>query len=274
MLLYLWMITQVICENLPISSSGHVVLLQQIFDKYQFGVNHVEVLQLGQYLWAFDYVLQGVSAIVFLFYFFPLWWKLIVNKPVQITSLWDLNLWKSRILPVFLFGFVADGVTFLLWSYDFVHKIEFPLSFGFLITAGALWSIQFAREKKGINIWSLRSGLIVGFVQGCALLPGVSRFATTVAVFQWLGYKGRIAFIVSFLLQWPLIAAGSIKGLCCLQDTLVLKIVYTLPFFMALLVTGFIGYKLLHCIEKIINKNLLWKFSYYMILPTIVALLV
>ena len=274
MLLYLWTIVQVICENLPISSSGHVALLQQAFDRYQFDASYIEMLQLDQNLWAFDYLLQGVSAIVFLFYFFPLWWKLILDKPMRISSLWNFDLWKKQILSVLLFGFVADGMTFLLWSYDIAHRIELPLALGFLITAGALWSIQFAREKKGINIWSLRSGLIVGLVQGCALFSGISRFATTVAALQWLGYRGRIAFAVSFLLQWPLIVAGSIKGLYYLQDTSVLKNICTLPFLMILFVSGFVAYKLLYCIEKIINKNLLWKFSYYMILPTIVALLI
>jgi len=274
MLLYLWMIVQVICESLPISSSGHVVLLQQIFDQYQLGSYSVESLQLDQSLWAFDYALQGVSTVIFFLYFFPSWWKLIVNKPVHLTSLWDLNLWKSTIFSVFLFGFIADGVTFLLWGYDLAHKIDFPLSLGFLITAGSLWSIQFTREKKDINIWSLRSGLIVGFVQGCALFPGVSRFATTVAALQWLGYRGRVAFVVSFLLQWPLITAGSIKGLYCLQDSSILKSICNIPFVMALLASAFVAYSLLYCIEKIIDKDRLWKFSYYMILPTIVALLV
>ena len=165
-------------------------------------------------------------------------------------------------------------MTFLLWSCDIARRVELPLALGFLITAGALWSIQFAREKKGINVWSLQSGIIVGLVQGCALFSGVSRFATTVATLQWLGYRGKIAFIVSFLLQWPLIVAGSVKGLYCLQDASVLKSIFTLPFFMVVFVSGLVAYKILYCIERIIDKNLLWKFSYYMILPIIVALLV
>lgn len=268
MLLYLWMMAQVLCESLPISSSGHVILLQRIMERYI-----PDQVFFGSHdLWAFDYILQGVSAIIFLIYFFSSWWNLIIDAPIKISSLWNMNLWKKSILSVFLFGLVADGMTFLLWSFDFAQYINFPLSCGFMITAGALWSMQFAHEKRDLKIWSLKNGLIVGFVQGCALFPGISRFGTTMAALKWLGYSGRIAFAISFLLQWPLIVAGSIKGFLSLQNDAILRIVWSTPFLMIVILSTIIAYGLLYSVGKLIDKNLLWKFSYYMIIPIIMAL--
>ena len=271
MLLYFWMMVQIICESLPISSSGHVALLQSIFTKF-YGAQ--EIIAMSQDLWAFDYVLQGVSAIIFLIYFFPYWWQLIVGKPIQISSLLDQKLWTKTVPSVFLFGFVADGLTFLLWNFNIVERIHIPLAFGFMMTAILLWNIQFMCPKKDLNMWSWKNGIIVGLMQGCALLPGISRFGMTMATLQWLGYSGRLAFSISFLLQWPLIVAGSIKGLCALQDGSILQTMWSVPFFMAMLIAGCIAYAILYGVGKIIDNNQLWKFSYYMVIPIIVALLI
>ncbi len=159
-------------------------------------------------------------------------------------------------------------------SQSVVERIAIPLAFGFMMTAIVLWNIQFMQPKKDLNIWSWRNGIIVGLMQGCALLPGISRFGMTMATLQWLGYQGRLAFSISFLLQWPLIVAGSIKGLCALQDASILQTMLSLPFFMVMLIAGFIGYVILYQVGKIIDNNQLWKFSYYMVIPIIVALLI
>ncbi len=271
MLLYFWMMVQIICESLPISSSGHVVLLQSIFSKIYGGQ---DIVAMSQDLWAFDYLLQGVSVIIFLIYFFPYWWQLIVDKPIKISSLFDRHLWTKTVPAVFLFGFAADSMTFLLWHFNIVERVAMPLAFGFMITAMVVWNIQFMHPKKDLDIWSWKNGLIVGLMQGCALLPGISRFGMTMATFQWLGYQGRLAFSISFLLQWPLIVAGSIKGFCSLQDVSILQTIWTQSFLMSMVIAACIGYALLYQVGKIIDKGLFWKFSYYMIIPIIVALLI
>ena len=278
MLLYLWMMVQIICESLPISSSGHVVLLQKIMDRCAPGVSSfakasADLQQGFQDLWAFDYVLQGVSAVIFLIYFFSSWWQLVVGKPIRIWSLFDGQVLKNNILPVLIFGFVADSMTFLLWYVNLAERLNFPLAFGFMITATVLWNMQFMRSKKDVVIWSWKNGAIVGLMQGFALLPGISRFGITMASLQWLGYPRHVAFPISFLIQWPLIVAGSLQGFYSLHDTSILQVMLSAPFLMVVVLSSCIAYGILYGIEKLINKNLLWKFSYYMIIPIIIALL-
>lgn len=263
MILYLWMITQIIGENLPISSSGHVQLVLSYFDVAM----PIDVMN------NFDYFLQSMSALVFLCYFFSPWWHLIVGRKFAIQPLFDTDMWKHKIIPCLMFGLVADGATVVFWYVDSASKISLPLAAGFMITACMLYSMRYAQENKDIALWSLRNGLIAGAMQGFALLSGVSRFATTMATLQWLGYQRMNAFYISFLLQWPLIVLGSIKGFLSLHDPMIMQTITTMPFIISMIFAAFISYGMISWIGEIIKKNALWKFSYYMIIPTSIALL-
>jgi len=255
------MLMQVITESLPISSSGHVALLQFFFLE--------DVFSSYQSLQAFDYFLQGVSACVIFVYFFPVWWQLVIKQPLRISSLYNYDVWTKSLPRVFLFGFVADFITFMMWYFDFAHAVSFPLLFGFMITTVLLWSMQFSHEKKDIDIWSLRSAVILGCVQSIALFPGISRFGSTVAVLQWLGYPAYRAFAISFLVQWPLLVAGGIKGFLALDDPLILQMIMSFSFLLCMFIAMVIAYKLLCWIGKLIDSNQLWKFSYYMMAVTV-----
>lgn len=269
MILYFWMMIQVVCESLPISSSGHVALIIKLVELFQ-GYNFDQFLI--QSLWSFDYFLQGISAILILFYFFSAWWNLVVVQPISFGALKNKDLWLSQVPQVLLFGLAADGVTFLLWSLDLPSKVKLPLAFGFFITQMALLSTKFYKEKKDISIWSWKNGMIVGFIQGCALFPGVSRFATTVAMLQYLGYSSKNSFSISFLIQWPLIVAGSLKGFFALKDPLVLKTILNVPFLVIMIFSAIIAYALLCFIQKVIDKKMFWSFSIYMFVPIVISL--
>lgn len=270
MFLFFWMIIQVIGESLPISSSGHVALMHALSTK--FHILLPASIELNA--WAFDYLLQGISAILFFVYFFSAWWKLLINRPIRLHALCELSVWKRIVGQVFLFGIAADGVTFLCWAVKIDQLVHLPLAIGFIITAVALWSTQFAKDKKNINIWSVSNGLVVGFVQGCALLPGISRFGTTFAALRWLGYRNDDALSISFLIQWPLIVAGSLLGCKELYDTGVLTEILSFPLLISMMLSSVAAYGVLVWVHKIIDKNLLWKFSYYMVIPILLALCV
>jgi undecaprenyl-diphosphatase len=62
-------------------------------------------------------------------------------------------------------------------------------------------------EKDTPTHWG---ALLCGVAQGAAILPGVSRSATTLAVLLWLGMRGQRAFELSFLMSIPALAGGAI----------------------------------------------------------------
>lgn len=264
MIFYWWATVQIIAENLPISSSGHVQLLHQMFP--------AAIQEFGQIdLQAFDYFVQGANAFIFLIYFFSAWWQLVVGQSIAIRYLFSLQVWKENILPVMLFGLVADGLTVIMWLIDMADKIAIPLYVGFFITFCALISLRYSKEHAGVQIWSYKNAAAVGFAQGCSLFPGVSRFATTLAVLQWLGYEKFIAFAISFLLQWPLLMAGSLKGMLTLYDHQILQSLLTAPFLGVMVSATFVAYAVLVAVGHMVEKNSLWKFAGYMVFPIILA---
>ncbi len=264
MIFYWWAMVQIIAENLPISSSGHVQLLHQMFPS--------AIQEFGQVdLQAFDYFVQGANALIFLIYFFSTWWQLVVGQPIAVRYLFSLQVWKESIWPVIVFGFVADGLTVVMWWTRIADKIAIPLYVGFFITFCALMSLLYSKERASVKIWSCKHAVVVGFVQGCSLLPGVSRFATTLAALQWLGYEKSIAFAVSFLLQWPLLMAGSLKGMLTLYDHQILQSLLTAPFLGVMVSATFVAYAVLVAVGHMVEKNSLWKFAGYMVFPIILA---
>ncbi len=265
MFFYIWMMIQVICENLPISSSGHVALLHRFINPV---VDYISITDVQ----AFDDLLQGASVLVFFLFFFRSWWQLVIQQPIDIALLFDTRVWKYNILPALRFGFVVDAITALFWSLNIKCLISMPLAGGFFITALVLYVMRYAQEKKDIEVWSMYHAVILGCAQGCALLPGISRFAITVGVLHLLGYKKLDAFSISFFVQWPLIFAGSFKGFLQLRGTEFLTNILTIPFLLAIVCCMIISYGVMYQVRKLVEKNYLWKFAYYMMIPLAIAL--
>jgi undecaprenyl-diphosphatase len=71
-----------------------------------------------------------------------------------------------------------------------------------LLSALALGSTYWAPrgERDSPTAWG---AVLVGVAQGAAVLPGLSRSATTLAVLLWLGLRGERAFELSFLMSLP-----------------------------------------------------------------------
>jgi undecaprenyl pyrophosphate phosphatase UppP len=67
MFLFLWILIQIIGESLPISSSGHVLLMQKLFAQ-----------ALGKQATIIDFLLHGPTILILLIYFFKTWWQMIL----------------------------------------------------------------------------------------------------------------------------------------------------------------------------------------------------
>ena len=60
-----------------------------------------------------------------------------------------------------------------------------------------------SRGERGIEAWTLRDALIMGFAQSMALVPGVSRSGATISAARFLGYERNTAARLSFLMALP-----------------------------------------------------------------------
>ena len=174
-------IVQGLTEFLPVSSSGHLALLAR------FGVCPTSVFfTLSLHLATLAALLVAMRKEVAEILRHPIK----EGKYVVLASL-------PTVLIAFLFkkGFPAllEGTM---------------LGFGFLLTSAILTvSELFRRDSKG-QMLDAKISLATGAVQGIAVLPGVSRSGSTIAVLTLCGVGGEKAARFSFLLSVPIIVGG------------------------------------------------------------------
>jgi undecaprenyl-diphosphatase len=174
-------LVQGITEFLPISSSGHLILVESLL--------HLDVEKLK----LFDITLHLGTLLAILLYF---------RK-----SLFDFKLYPYLILgslPAILIGFTLGD------SIDELFRHPESVAF-FLIAVGLLFFIPTRKDKKTITG---KTALFIGLAQACALIPGVSRSGATILTGNQLGLSQTEAARFSFLLGAIAIAgAGTLKAL-------------------------------------------------------------
>ena len=249
---YIILILQIILESLPISSSGHL----KIFESFWNLLNPDSIIRLNK---ALEYILHGPTLLVLSIFLY--------NK-----ILYKINFNEFYYLLISII--IADSVTVLMYFFiNFIDISFFKYFFGFLITFFCLISLKFA--PGGVREYiTTKDAVIIGFVQGVALLPGISRLASTITVAYWLGINIKTAFIFSCLIQFPLVIAGFSKGIVefFVLENHSLNYLNLNLFFLTLLISTIISYYCLDCVYLIAIKGYLYKFAYYMILPIILAL--
>ena len=188
-------ITQGLTEFLPVSSSGHLVLLQQFVD-----VGDEEVL--------FDLVLH-MGTLVPVLWFYREWVLKLLVDPIRgegpllgRTGVRWLGLLVAASVPTAIIG-----LTFEDW-FDTLFSTPATLVVSFSITGLLLWaSGRFDRSARSVQL-SLPLALILGVAQGIAITPGISRSGTTIAVALMLGVEREQAARFSFLMSVPAISGG------------------------------------------------------------------
>ena len=259
---YAIIITQIIAESLPISSSGHVALMGKIigFSSYENAcVLSASSSWITEQLRArsIDYFLHGPTFCIVGLFFYRRW--------IALLKCWRKTLFV--ILQLILYIGVADGITLLFFiARRQIPFFTIPLGLGFVITGLALASLAWCTRKGGkLN---LSSAVILGMVQGCALLlPGVSRFGTTYAAARWLSLSDRHAFEVSWMIQMPLMGISFLYSLIIFwQNEIPVQILnpYTAFVMMGATIGGWYA---LRFAAYVSNCHKMWWFACYMILP-------
>jgi undecaprenyl-diphosphatase len=264
LIFYLFIFTQVVLESFPVSSSGHIALLELIM-RTSFERLVVQQNQIGNYqaVSSVYHLLHGISALVIALFFINSWWPLLRH--------WR-RCWHQIVRAVVNVG-IADIITgcffILMHWYD---RSWFPVGCGFVITASALASLYWCRPKI-YTPYSWRHALVLGVVQGCALFPGISRFGLTYVVGRWLRLTPYKAFEVSFLIEWPLITAACLASLPILGNPFIYEQFLNPITLLVILGSGGIAWCALALVAYLIRTHRLWLFAWYMILPLLLWLM-
>lgn len=231
-------LVQGLCEFLPVSSSGHLVLLQKIFG-------------IEEGLLFFNSMLHlGTLFAVFAVFYKPIW--ALLKKPLQ----------KKVYLLV-----CATAVTTAL-ALLFEEEIDALfggglLGVGFLMTSLILLlSERFARGKKRAEDLSYPGAAAVGLIQAVAIMPGVSRSGSTIAASRFFGLSKDEAAEFSFLLSIPPIL-GSVLLECLDLAKEGVGVVEPLHVAVGMLFAAASGYLAIRWMLKLIREKSLWGFALY-----------
>lgn len=182
-------IVQGLTEFLPISSSGHLMLLQDIFDITDNSVFLTIMLHLGTLFAVIFYYFKDIKSLL---------------KPTNFSKLWLLIL---ATIPACLVGFFCnDFIT------NNLPKTMLPtcflLSGSFIIFAELLHKKQ--TQKKPITS---SSALFIGLAQCVALVPGISRSGSTISAGLLCKVHKEEVANFSFLMSIPIILGSVILQL-------------------------------------------------------------
>jgi len=265
MFIFFWIFIQTVAEVLPISSSGHIFLLKQIWtccDLY---------IQPNIPWGTIDFLLHVPTFIVLLLFFFSRWWKMILKKPIAFSAFYERDSWM-KIARVLLFLGASSTITTLFWWKRYYGYFAVPVSIGFLLTAAAILSLKFI-PKGGDCSWWVRDAVVLGFVQGSMMNAGFSRFAFTLVAGRMLGYSPRVALAVSFLVELPLLFGAGVKGLLEIyQNPEIFTEYFAIHGVFVMLVAAILSYFVLKLVDRMLEKGKLHYISGYMIIPFIISL--
>ena len=176
-----------IFEALPISSSGHMRLLE---------------LHFGKLPSALDHLLHGPFALAIALSFFNVWAPIARN----------IYAYRKPLTKLFFYIVIIDSITLL----GFIARASLPaisLWGGFFITSIALLSLLLLRRRTAYYSLTPLGAIVLGLVQALSLLAGISRFATTYVAARWLGLRPDRALQLSFCAHVPLTLGGLLLGL-------------------------------------------------------------
>lgn len=129
-----------------------------------------------------------------------------------------------------------------------------------LVTGGLLWSTRWATARKPEGRPTVRSALLMGFAQAFALIPGISRSGSTVVAGLWGGVAGREAAAFSFLMAIPAILGAAVLKLPDVQGTGL----STAALAAGSLAAGITGVAAIRVFVALLRKQAFHRFAYYL----------
>ncbi|UVI39795.1 undecaprenyl-diphosphate phosphatase [Qipengyuania spongiae] len=200
-------IVQGITEFLPISSSGHLILIPYITDFPDQGPLIDVAVHIGSLLAIILYFRRDVTGLT-RGGFAAVG---IGNDPAQRRLFWYI---LAGTIPA-----VALGLFLKLGGYLEGFRTTDLVATN-LIVFGVLLGLadRFGRQLKSYEDMSLRDAVLVGLAQALALIPGTSRSGSTMTAARALGYKRAEAARFSFLLAIPAVAGAGLLAALDLAD--------------------------------------------------------
>jgi undecaprenyl-diphosphatase len=240
-----------LAEFLPISSTGHLILVNQFvsFDR--------------DFTNMFDYIIQTGAILSVVIYFWhtlnPFSRKKTTTERKQIFSLWKKTI--VGVIPAVIIGkLFQESVENFLFN---------PVTVSIALVIGGIFLIYIENRSKTAKIASMEqlsypTALTIGLIQCAALIPGTSRSAATIIGAMLLGASRVVATEFSFFLAIPSLTGATFYYLLktgfsmTSRELSVLAVGFVVSFLVAWLVIA--------AFMRFIQRHDLKPFAYYRII--------
>lgn len=184
-------IVQGFTEWLPISSSGHLVLMQELL-----GIKEASVY--------FDVVLHCGTLAAVLIYF-----RKRISEILKSLLRMDFKSEQGRLLLLVILGSIPTALIGFIFhdTFEAMFSSLKTVGFAFIITGLMLYATKLRRKESG-SLTALKAAA-VGIMQGVAIVPGISRTGSTVSASLLLGIERGRAVEYSFLLSIPAVLGAA-----------------------------------------------------------------
>ncbi|MFM7616534.1 MAG: undecaprenyl-diphosphate phosphatase [Actinomycetes bacterium] len=197
-------IVQGLTEFLPISSSGHLVLVPELLRWNDFAGDESlnkafdVALHLGTLVGAVWYFRRDLAGYV-----------VAAGRSITRRSVADP---QARIAWLLLLSAVPAAVVGAALSSTIDETLGRPILVGVMLILGGLllWWADHLGGRRSIEDYSARDATVMGIAQALALQPGVSRSGVTITAGLWLGLDRVAATRLSFLMSLPIIAGAGL----------------------------------------------------------------
>src|SRR5690606_10058949 len=249
-------VVQGLTEFLPISSSGHLRIVSELFFGTDAGASFTAVTQIGTELAVVIYFAKDIGRLI------AVWFRGLANAEVRRT-------FDYKLAWYVIVGSIPIGVLGLLFQ-DYIRSTFRSLWVvgTTLIVFGILLGLaeRFGRQRRGQDQLTMRDGVLMGFAQSLALIPGVSRSGGTITAGLALGLQRPTAVRFSFLLAIPAVFAAGLSEIphvfepspYGLEPSVAQMVVATL-------VSGLVGYAVIAWLLRYVERHSVYLFVWYRI---------
>ena len=271
-------IVQGLGEFIPVSSSGHLILVRRLLGWNELSPAHELT---------FDVALHFGTLLSVLFYFRRTWLQIIRaalgGKVVRFSESGgsDANLSpeeqkEERMLLWFLaIATIPGAIAGKLLEHsaeDYFREHVVLIAGALIVVALLMWLGEKASKlNKPLTRISLADSLIVGIAQAFALIPGVSRSGSTISAGLFCNMTRDAAVRFSFLLSTPIIAGAALLKAHELHKEGLPPGMHA-PFIVGIIISALVGYAAIAWLIRYLQTNSLKAFIIYRIVVGIVVI--
>jgi undecaprenyl-diphosphatase len=241
-------IVQGLTEWLPVSSSGHLVIVQDLL-----GLNSSENL-------VFDLVVHMGTLLAVVVFFRVELWRIVRSVLTWRSATGPDQAQLRKLALLLIIGTIPAAVAGVLFKEEIENAFTIRLvGVALILNAGILYAAWRFGSKGTRKSADLPDAIVIGLFQVVSIVPGISRSGSTIGSGMLRGLEKEAAAVFAFLLSVPVLVGAFAYGMVALPTYDA-----TLPTAAIGFVTAFaVGLASIRYLLKAVKSGRLWIFSVY-----------